>query len=153
MVKQILSGHVSPETAYLVEDYPYGFRLRCQIRYWLDFNKHGVRLVSQTSNPKKSGLVWNKPKASTYCRYGGVMYLDENDHVQWSGLTEYSGAAEAAAWREKYGAGVPAECVPLMDKWVEAKRKYEELRDAGKIQIVTTVTVNGKPLAEQGVQP
>src|SRR5437762_10605235 len=34
---QILSGHISPETAYVVKDYPYGFRLRCQIRYWLEY--------------------------------------------------------------------------------------------------------------------
>ena len=85
---QILTGHISEQTAYVVEDYPYGFRLRCKIRYWLDFNpKHGVRMVSQTSNPKREGLVWNKPKASTYCRFGGCMFLDEENHVQWSGLT------------------------------------------------------------------
>ena len=72
MSKTILSGHTSPETAYLVEDYPYGFRLRCKIRRWLDCDpKRGARLMSQTSNPKLSGLVWNKPKASTYARFGG----------------------------------------------------------------------------------
>jgi hypothetical protein len=37
MMTQILTDHTSPETAYLVEDYPYGFRLRCQIRYWLEY--------------------------------------------------------------------------------------------------------------------
>jgi hypothetical protein len=34
---QILKGHISQETAYLVDDYPYGFRLRCKIRYWLEY--------------------------------------------------------------------------------------------------------------------
>ena len=35
---QILPGiHISPETAYVIDDYPYGFRLRCRIRYWLEF--------------------------------------------------------------------------------------------------------------------
>lgn len=57
---KILTGHTSPETAYVVQDYPYGFRLRCQIRYWLEFKAgKGVRLVSQTSNPKVAGLVWS----------------------------------------------------------------------------------------------
>jgi len=56
--KTILSGHTSPETAYLVEDYSYGFRLRCNNRYRLDCDpKRGARLMSQTSNPKLSGLV------------------------------------------------------------------------------------------------
>src|SRR5215471_1630221 len=98
---QILSGHISPETAYLVDDYPYGFRLRCKIRYWLEYNpKHGFRLVSQTSNPKRPGFVWNKPKASTYSKFGGCMYLESDDHVTWSGLSEYSTGAEASAWRD-----------------------------------------------------
>lgn len=80
---QILEGHVSPETAYVVDDYPYGFRLRCKIRYWLEHKPgHGVRLVSQTTNPKRPGEIWNKPKASTYCTFSGCMYLDDNGHVQ-----------------------------------------------------------------------
>jgi len=145
-VKQVLSGHVSPETAYVVEDYPYGFRLRCRIRYWLEFNKtHGVRLMSQTSNPKKPGLVWNKPKASTYCRFGGAMFLDQDDHVQWSGLTEYGDLREAVEWQATFGAGVPTECVSLIDQWIAAKRKYEELRDSGKI----TITVESRKLTDK----
>jgi len=53
---QILKGHISPETAFIVDDYPYGFRLRCKIRYWLEYNpKHGFRFVSQTTNPKRAG--------------------------------------------------------------------------------------------------
>ncbi len=128
---QLLTGHVSPETAYLVEDYPYGFRLRCRIRYWLEFNpKHGFRLWSQTSNPKRGG-VWNKAKASTYMRFGGAMYLNEEGHVTWSGLSEYSDGAEGAAWREKYGAGVPEAGKALMNKWVNAKIAYDGARKPG----------------------
>jgi len=136
---QILTGHISPETAYVVNDYPYGFRLRCSIRYWLEFKpKQGVRLVSQTTNPKRPGLVWNKPKASTYCRFGGCMFLDDEQHVQWSGLTEYCDATEAEAWRATYGAGVPEACKPLLDAWCKAKRTYEERRDRGEITITVT---------------
>ena len=51
---QILQGHTSPETAYVVDDYPYGYTLRCRIRYWLEVNeRHGVRFVSQTTNPMR----------------------------------------------------------------------------------------------------
>lgn len=69
--------HTSPETAYVVEDYPYGFRLRCKIRYWIEAHpRHGFRFVSQTTNPKVSGEVWNKPKASIYSDVVRVMGLD-----------------------------------------------------------------------------
>ena len=128
---QILKGHVSPETAYVVEDYPYGFRLRCKIRFWLEFTpKRGFRFVSQTTNPKK-GHIWNKPKASTYARFGGCMYLDDENHVQWSGLSEYSTGAEAKAWADTYGEGVPEVGKVFLAKWVAAKLAYDGNRESG----------------------
>ena len=125
---RILKGHVSPETAYVVNDYPYGFRLRCTIRYWLEYKRgHGVRLVSQTSNP--SSGVWNKPKASIYARFGGAMYLDDEGHVQWSGLTEYSNGAEAKLFEDSFGEGVPeGEARSVLGRWVRVKLAY----DAGR---------------------
>jgi hypothetical protein len=130
-VASLLTGHVSPETAYVVDDYPYGFRLRCKIRYWLDHHpKRGVRLMMQTSNPKVPGLVWNKPKASTYSLFGGAMFLDENGHVQHSGLTEYTDAAAAVAWRDTYGAACHPASIAMMNKWCAAKIAYEAKRDA-----------------------
>lgn len=48
---EVLSGHTSPETAYIISDYPYGFRLRCKIRYWLEYKPNsGYRLVSQSTS-------------------------------------------------------------------------------------------------------
>ena len=101
----VLSGHTSPETAYVVADYPYGFRLRCQIRYWIETTKNGQRVVSQTSNPKKPGLVWNKPKASTYTPLR-VLFLDEQGHVANEGLSYYDEPAKIAAFEATYGAAL-----------------------------------------------
>jgi len=76
-----LYGHTSQETAFVVNDYPYGFKLRCKIRFWIEYKpRHGFRFMSQTTNPKKPIEVWNKPKASTYVELAACMYLDENDH-------------------------------------------------------------------------
>lgn len=84
-----LYGHTSPESAYLVTDYPYSFTLRTQIRYWLEFKaKKGFRFVSQTMNPKT--LIWNAPKASTYTDYAACMFLDDQDHVKWTGVGGYT---------------------------------------------------------------
>lgn len=84
-----LTGHVSPETAFVVDDYPYGFKLRCKIRYWLEYNpKNGFRFCSQTTNPKKSVEVWNAPKKSTYSMLG-VMGLNDEGHVTWTGCSIY----------------------------------------------------------------
>ncbi len=62
-----LFGHTTEETAYLIEDYPYGFTLRCQKKVWIETDpKRGQRTVEMTSNPKRAGLHWNTPKKSTY---------------------------------------------------------------------------------------
>lgn len=91
-----LVGHVSPETAMVVADYPYGFKLRCQMRYWVESKPgYGQRFVSQTSNPKKPGLVWNKPKAGVYALVV-VMYQDQDTgYVKHAVLTPYNNDIES----------------------------------------------------------
>ncbi len=92
-----LAGHVSPDTAYVVDDYPYGFRLRCTMRHWLEYKKgHGFRHVTQTTNPKRTGDVWNTPKAGTYAPFL-MLYLDPAGHVQTYGLGSYAGEERIAA--------------------------------------------------------
>ena len=105
----VLNGHVSPETAFLVADYPYGFRLRCQIRYWIETTKHGSRVVSQTTNPKRPGIVWNKPKASTYTNLRVLFLDDENGHVKNDGLSFYADASKIAAFEATYGEALTSE--------------------------------------------
>jgi hypothetical protein len=137
---RVLTGHTSPETAYECPDYPYGFRLRCKIRYWIEYRPgYGCRFVSQTSNPKRPGLVWNKPKASTYSRFGAALYLDENEHVQSTGLSEYCTAEQASAWLTTYGEGVPPAAQPILRKWVAAKVAYDAARTPDTDDLVTGV--------------
>lgn len=83
-----LHGHTDETTAFVVEDYPYGFRLRTQIRYWIETTKHGDRHCAQTMNPKTGR--WNKPKKSTY---SAVMCLwvdgNDDDHVKPASISAY----------------------------------------------------------------
>jgi hypothetical protein len=135
---QILKGHTSPETAYVVDDYPYGYTLRCKIRYWLEYKpKHGVRLVSQTTNPKRPGEVWNKPKASTYCTLAGAMFLDEQGHVHWNGIGQYDSGAQCKAFIETYGEGVPESAREMMHRFTNAKLAYDAKRGDDKTQDLT----------------
>lgn len=81
-------GHVDEATALVIDDYPYGFRLRTQIRYWIETTKNGDRFVSQTLNPKTDR--WNKPKKSIYAEVM-AMYRDPNTgYISHVGLTPYS---------------------------------------------------------------
>ncbi len=129
----ILSGHTSPETAYVCEDYPYGFRLRCKIRYWLEYKPGtGYRLVSQTTNPKRPGEVWNKPKPSTYARYGGVMFLNDDGHVSWRGLSEYDQYDASSIYLEHYGHTLSEHGLKVLTAWVNTQKLYEEKLAEGK---------------------
>lgn len=77
----------------VVDDYPYGFRLRTKIRYWIETKKgKGQRSVSQTLNPKTGR--WNTPKPSTYSDIM-VVYIDKtNGYVQHAVLSFSDGEAE-----------------------------------------------------------
>jgi hypothetical protein len=114
-----LTGHVSPETAYLVEDYPYGFRLRTKIRYWIETTKHGQRFVSQTMNPKVPGERWNKPKASTYVPLM-VMTIDTNGHVHYDAIGGYDSEEKLDAFIAKYPEAFTSERDQSVIKYMRA---------------------------------
>jgi hypothetical protein len=141
---QVLHGHVSPESAWTINDYPYGFRLRCQIRYWLEYKKgHGYRLMSQTSNPKRPGLVWNKPKGSTYSALG-VMYLDEQDHVHMATLHVYDSEDKIDAFVSAYGEGLQGERDQGI---VQALRAYDRAQKRFTVRVIS-----GQELREREAQ-
>lgn len=131
-----LFGYTSEDTAYVVDDYPYGFRLRTQIRYWLETTKNGDRFVSQTLNPKTDR--WNKPKKSTYC-YVGCLYLDEQHHVTWTGLN---------VWAEP--AVIDRFCEVMGDQLSKAQAmKVAELRGMNRAMEGVTCEVVVNPTPEQ----
>lgn len=88
--RKYLYSHTSQETARLVEDYPWGFRLRTTIRYWVETKiakNGGQRFCSQTINPKTG--KWCAVKYSTYSPVI-IMFLDNNGHVKGTALDHNS---------------------------------------------------------------
>lgn len=126
-----LYGHTSEETAYLIADYPYGFRLRCQKKVWLEYRAgKGYRLVSRTSNPKKAGLVWNKPDLSTYSAVAANLFLDDNGHCHHIGISGWEDLVKL----EKFVADFPeSDAVGL--KLVKALIRHKVAREAKKLPI------------------
>ena len=100
---QELTGHVSPDTAYLVTDYPYGFRLRTEIRYWIETKRgHGQRVMSQTRNPKRAGMPWNTPKGSTYSALRALYLEPGTGHVVNDGIGPYEDEAQIRAFAARF---------------------------------------------------
>lgn len=92
-MKTYLFGHVDESTALKVDNYPWGFRLRTSIFYWIESEpKKGDRFCSMTIDPKTGRKC--KPKKSTYHNIAVMYRNEENGHIEYSGVTIYSNAAK-----------------------------------------------------------
>jgi hypothetical protein len=123
---EALKGHVSEETAYVVDDYPYGFRLRTEIRYWIETTNRGERFVRQTLNPK-TGL-WNKPKKSTYDAIMLLVKNTENGYISNVGVhTSDSDPEILTTFMNNYGDALTEHQLKEMDvlkAYSEASKHY-----------------------------
>ena len=82
------------DTAIQVDNYPWGFKLRTSVRYWIETNKKGNRFIKQTLNPKTD--KWCKPKMSTYSNVM-VMTIEEKDnktYVSYKAISNFSSIEE-----------------------------------------------------------
>jgi hypothetical protein len=131
-----IHGHTSLETAYMIEDYPYG-SLRCKRRVWLESDpRKGVRFVAQTQNPKNGR--WNNPHKSTYVDVAACLYLDEKGYVDWTGIHAYTNPQEALAFVQTFGgACVGADTLKV---WAAKKARLATALASGQAHF----TVNGE---------
>ncbi|GAA3250859.1 hypothetical protein ACFO1B_43960 [Dactylosporangium siamense] len=151
----VLHGHTDQDSAYLVGDYPYGRILRCQIRYWIETAPKGAkrgmqRFVSQTTDPRKPGTVWNKPHPDTYDRLT-IMYLNSDDHVKHTGVSEYGVTPEGDAWLRLRG---------ILDQLTDEQRRlYDALLAVSRRSAATweafeaTVAAITAHIADTGAEP
>lgn len=105
MSKRLLLGHTSAETAFVQEDYPYSFKLRCQRRCWVETKaKHGQRMVTQTLNPKTGR--WNQPKAGVYHSILVMYLVEETNHVERAAIGGYDSDEKLEAFATEYAAAL-----------------------------------------------
>lgn len=111
-MKNYIFGHTSEATALEVKDYPYGFRLRTSIFYWIEsVPKKGDRFCSYTINPKNGRK--NAPKKSTFSLIA-VMFTDEKGHVKFEGVNLYTDREKVNAWVLSLGEEKLNDCQKLM---------------------------------------
>jgi len=119
-----LKGHTDEKTAFVVDDYPYGFHARTQIRYWVEYKKgKGWRFVAQTLDPKRQR--WNKPKAETYVDFGGFMFKDAKGFVGFKGLSQYSDLEEQKHWLQHYRNYLDSTGIAVIEYIIKRKTEME----------------------------
>ena len=132
----IKTSHTSPETAYKIENYPYGFRLKTTKRIWIETNKKGDRINSQTMNPKTN--QWNKPKRSTYTAILILMIEKETGHITNTGIdTSYTSEEEQQAFSNWIGTDYP-----LND---QQKHQLKMIKALNNTRKHIKVTISGQP--------
>ena len=150
-VIEVLSGHCSPESAYLIGSYPFG-RRRCMRRVWIETRKgHGQRVCAQTTkkhiehntqmpagNTDKADENWNKAKKSTYSQIR-VLFLDEIGHVQNDGLGMYSGPEDLLRFRQLYFDGLDDQTRQSFEAWETVSKKHRP-DEWAKLEESQTVT-------------
>lgn len=82
--KNILYGHTTQETAKKVEGYPWGFKLKTSIHYWVETTKHGDRFCHYTIDPRNGRKC--APKKDVYHTFV-YMYINDEGHVKFSAFT------------------------------------------------------------------
>jgi len=99
------SVHKTAETAYVIKDYPFGFKLRCMKRMWIETKKGQQRVVYQTTtkdfnrNPEGEP-TWNKPKYSTYDAI--KIFILEDERITVTELSTYAWISEINEFKGKY---------------------------------------------------
>lgn len=83
-MRKYLYNHTNFETGYEVEGYPWGFRLKTNVRYWVETSEKsngGQRFCKCTLNPKTN--EWCKPKKSIYFPIV-IIVLNDDGHVKFT---------------------------------------------------------------------
>ena len=141
--------HTSFETAYEIADYPYGRRLRCKRRVWIEHSeRYGQRFVSCTSNPKRSSLVWNTPHPETYAT-AVVLYRDLADegHIKFASISHVWDIESARKFLAKYSAGMDEATIE------EIKRQAREvIRVESRPSHKTTTTIDVGSVKQERIE-
>lgn len=139
-MKKYLYHCVSEETAHIAEDYPWGFRLRTQAKFWIE-NSHrkdgGQRFVQRTLNPKTGR--WCEPKKSTYDPVK-IIYLDENGHVQTTRLSAYCNKKDVESFIEEHRSSLSEYQKEILKQLLAVKTVLEKV--TYEVRPCSTGTVN-----------
>jgi len=99
MTKKNIYNAKDFESAVVVDNYPWGFKLKTKRAYWVETNNKGDRFCYQTLNPKTN--KWCAVKTSTYGAAFVLTQDDSNGYVNYFGLSKCDNAKDVESWLSK----------------------------------------------------
>lgn len=99
--------HNSFETAFLIEDYPYGRTLRCQKKVWIEKATKGsqkgkMRVCYRTTNPKYEKEVWNKQHNGEYSQLLFLYIEKDTGYIKDTGIGSLGDLEYIEKWKAEW---------------------------------------------------
>ena len=131
-------GATDEESAHVVEGWPWGRRMRCTKRFWIETTKNGDRLCAQCTQPdRESGQCSGqgcKPKKSTYTP-GVIVLAQDTDGTmarETLGRFDNHSAAEIESFVERHEGRLTDIQASRARSALAMRKKYDErLADQG----------------------
>tara|TARA_R100000654_G_scaffold21049_1_gene42545 strand:- start:312 stop:839 length:528 start_codon:yes stop_codon:yes gene_type:complete len=95
MTKKNIYNAKDFKSAVVVDNYPWGFKLKTKRAYWIETNNKGDRFCYQTLNPKNN--KWCAVKTSTYGA-AFVLTQDEDNFVSYFGVHKCDSSKVVEKW-------------------------------------------------------
>ena len=132
--KKYVYNAVDFDTAIEVDNYPWGFRLKTKVKYWIESNNRGDRFIKQTLNPKTD--EWCNPKKSTYSEVM-IMTTEEKENktfVHYDSVSSFSKIEEISLFENTHKEHLTDRQLKQICKLKSFHGAYEDV----KVNIVNT---------------
>jgi len=132
--KKYIYNAVDFDTAIEVNNYPWGFRLKTKVRYWIESNNKGDRFIKRTLNPKTN--EWCNPKKSTYSSVMVMTSKEEEDKtfISYESISNFSDIKEVSLFENTHKNHLTDRQLKQICKLKSFHGAYEDM----KVEIVNT---------------
>lgn len=159
-MKVLSSEHNSPERGYIIRDYPFGRRVRCIKRVWVETCTKGAgkgkqRVGSQTTTkafnyrytddqtipaPMEDPRMWNKPKYGIFHDMA-ILYIDpETGYIETGCLHDTGWNERVVQFRDKFAEHLDGEQAARFQRILDLSDRMEQYRKDHPIKFTSTVT-------------
>jgi hypothetical protein len=148
---KVLHGYDSMENAFIIDNYPWGFKLKTKQKIWLEYKPNkGYRVARQTLNPKNGR--WCNPKRSTYSEFLALVENQENNHVNSIGVSSWD-LDKMKEFKAKWQDQFKPEQLTHLDSMIELKEAYSKAFDRARKEASEIVKIDNSTLEENTLYP
>ena len=137
---KLLPNCISEETAFIIENYPYGFTLKTKQKRWIEYKPNfGYRSCTRTLNPKNNS--WCAIKKGTYNQFLVLAQNLTNEHIVSLGFYNFYETEKVKSFLEKYKADLLPEQINFLESKVNSMDKAKQIQEEIKQEVINRPTL------------